>query len=236
MNNDSFEPLVKRSSVAEEISERILRLLREKHLKPGDKLPPERELATMLQVSRPSLREALRALSIMNIIEIRQGDGTYISSLEPYDLLQQLEFIFQIDETALHQLFEARIVIEVGCAGLAAANMDDETIQHIAELVQRAEDTVGDPEAFSQADSDLHMAVIAASGNPLLIRFMESITQFGMASRAITTRSDKLRNQGMDDHKAILKALKNRDPEAAQSAMLKHLDHVERELNREQKG
>ncbi|MCB0245489.1 MAG: FadR family transcriptional regulator, partial [Anaerolineae bacterium] len=74
----TFEP-VRKSAIAEEISARLLSLIQEKQLKPGDKLPPERELAATMQVSRPSLREALRALSMMNVVEIRQGDGTYVT-------------------------------------------------------------------------------------------------------------------------------------------------------------
>src|SRR5690606_3169450 len=79
-DSDSLFGTFKKSSISEDIVDNLLSLIRERELRPGDKLPPERELAAMMQVSRPSLREALRALAIMNIIEIRQGDGTYIPS------------------------------------------------------------------------------------------------------------------------------------------------------------
>ncbi|MCB0176501.1 MAG: FadR family transcriptional regulator, partial [Anaerolineae bacterium] len=96
------------------IARRLMTLLKEKQLKPGDKLPPERELAAMMQVSRPSLREGLRALSMMNVLEIRQGDGTYVTSLDPELLVEQLSLVLALDDSTLLQLFEARKILEVG--------------------------------------------------------------------------------------------------------------------------
>src|SRR5512146_521879 len=93
----TFGPFEK-DVLPKKIATRLLSLIKEKHLRPGDKLPPERELAVMMQVSRPSLREALRALSIINIIEIRQGDGTYVTSLEPELLIEPLDFVFSLDD------------------------------------------------------------------------------------------------------------------------------------------
>jgi GntR family transcriptional repressor for pyruvate dehydrogenase complex len=220
----------KRRSVAEEISSRILTLLRDKELHPGDKLPPERELAAMLQVSRPSLREALRALALMNVIEIRQGDGTYVSALEPYQLLEQMEFIFHRDNSLILQLFEARKIVEVGCVALAAQRIAPEVLSSLDEIVLRSQKSVGDADAFLQADLDLHKTVIAASQNPLLIRFMESINQLGTQSRKITGTSLAVRRRSIQDHKAIVAALKAHDPTAASAAMLDHLNNVEESL------
>ncbi len=113
-----------RSTLPEEIASRLLELIRARRLRPGDKLPAERDLAAAMQVSRPVLREALRALAIMKVVEIRQGSGTYITALEPQQLVSHLDFVFSKDTVALAQVLEARRVLEVGNARLAAARID----------------------------------------------------------------------------------------------------------------
>ena len=133
----AIEP-IKKSAISEEISSRLLLMIREKQLSPGEKLPPERELAAMLNVSRPSLREALRALAIMNVIEMRQGDGTYITSLEPELLVEHLDFVLSLDDSTFLQLFEARKIVEVGIASLAAQRITDRQIQELETLQTRS--------------------------------------------------------------------------------------------------
>jgi GntR family transcriptional repressor for pyruvate dehydrogenase complex len=229
MDSFNLDPIRKRS-IAEEISERILKLLRDRKLHPGDKLPPERELADMLGVSRPSLREALRALSLMNIIEIRHGDGTYVSSLDPDQLFDHLEFVFDLDESTLVQLFEARKVVEVGCVALAATHITSDELALLDSIVAQSAATVEDADAFLAADLALHKVVIEASNNPMLIRFMASISQLGMVSRRITGSSAAVRKQSIQDHRAIVAALKAGNPEAASQAMLEHLNNVEKSL------
>ena len=141
----TFEP-IKRSGLAEEISTRLISLIKEKLLQPGDKQPPERELAAMLNVSRPSLREALRALAILNIIEIRQGDGTYVSSLDTELLVEHLDLIFSLDDSTILQLFEVRKIFEPEIAALAAARITADQIQAM-EANRRAGFLLGATEA-----------------------------------------------------------------------------------------
>ena len=118
---------LRKDVLSERIAHSLLNLIKEKQLRPGDRLPPERELAAMMKVSRPSLREALRALQIMNIIDNRQGSGTYITSLEPERLIEHLDIIFTLNDTTYSELFEARKILEAGVAGLAARDITDET-------------------------------------------------------------------------------------------------------------
>ena len=105
---------VDRKVLSKQIAEQLLEMLRERQLRPGDRLPPERELASMMQVSRPSLREALRALTIMNVLEVRQGAGTFVTSLETELLVEHLDFVVSLDDTSLIALFEARRIVELG--------------------------------------------------------------------------------------------------------------------------
>lgn len=223
----TFSPLQKQQTVAEAISAEILDLLRQKELKPGDKLPPERELAEMLGVSRPSLREALRALSIMKVVEVRQGDGTYVSALKPEELVKHLEFVFMLDDSTMLQLFEARKIVEVGNVSLAAQRISDEELAALHDCLEKSERSVDDPEAFMQADIELHEIITRAADNPLLERFMASIGTLSRASRHKTTHMTGVTATAVEDHRQIVNALQAHDPQAASAAMLCHLEHVE---------
>jgi len=228
-NQDVFEN-ISRSSLAEEIAFKLLNLIREKKLLPGDKLPPERELATLMSVSRPSLREALRALAIMKVIEIRQGDGTYVTSLEPKQLVEHLEFVFSLDDSTFLELFEARRVVEVGLVALAAERITEEQIAELEHVLEKAVENVDNLEAFVEVDYELHELIGQVAGNAMLSRFMTSIGQISRASRMRTARLPDMRSEAVADHQKIVRALKARDPRAAQQAMLDHLDGIERRL------
>jgi GntR family transcriptional regulator, transcriptional repressor for pyruvate dehydrogenase complex len=224
-----FEPFEK-DVLPRKISARLLSLIKEKQLRPGDKLPPERELAAMMQVSRPSLREALQALSIMNIIEIRQGDGTYVTSLEPELLAEPLDFIFSLNDSTLLKLFEARKIVEVGIVALAAQRISAAEIEELETCLEKSLRATDDPKAFLKTDLELHKRIMTAAQNPLLSRFMDSISQLGLVSRSRTTEIPGLTRQSAEDHRAIVAALKAHDPEAARQAMLQHLNNVEQKL------
>lgn len=224
-----FEPFEK-DVLPRKISARLLSLIKEKQLRPGDKLPPERELAAMMQVSRPSLREALQALSLMNIIEIRQGDGTYVTSLEPELLAEPLDFIFSLNDSTLLKLFEARKIVEVGIVALAAQRISTAEIEDLETCLEKSLKATDDPKAFLEADLELHKRIMTAAQNPLLSRFMDSISQLGLVSRSRTTEIPGLTKQSAEDHRAIVAALKAHDPEAARQAMLQHLNNVEQKL------
>jgi len=224
-----FEPFEK-DVLPRKISARLLSLIKEKQLRPGDKLPPERELAAMMQVSRPSLREALQALSLMNIIEIRQGDGTYVTSLEPELLAEPLDFIFSLNDSTLLKLFEARKIVEVGIVALAAQRISAAEIEELETCLEKSLRATDDPQAFLEVDLELHKRIMTAAQNPLLSRFMDSISQLGRVSRSRTTEIPGLTKQSAEDHRAIVAALKAHNPEAARQAMLQHLNNVEQKL------
>ncbi len=223
----TFAPLPKSQTVAEQISAEILELLRQKELKAGDRLPPERELAEMLQVSRPSLREALRALSIMKVIEVRQGDGTYVSALRPEELVEHLEFVFMLDDSTLLQLFEARKIVETGNVALAAARITAGELAELRASLLAAEAVVDDPQAFMLADIELHELITRAARNPLLERFMTSIGMLSRASRGKTAQLPGVTADTIAHHRRIVAALEAHDPQAAAAAMLEHLEHIE---------
>ena len=221
---------IKRNAISEAIIARLLTMIKEGELKPGAKLPPERELVEMMQVSRPSLREALRALSVMNIIEIRQGDGTYITSLEPELLVEHLDFVFSLNDATIVELFQARKIVEVGLAAMAAEQITGEEIAKLEACLAYAIVNKDDHTAFLQADIELHQIIVDAARNPFLKRFMASIYHLGRVSRRRTVEIPGVISQVVEAHQAIVTAIKSRDPEKAREAMLQHLDNVEAKL------
>jgi GntR family transcriptional repressor for pyruvate dehydrogenase complex len=219
-----------RSTLPEEIASRLLELIRAQELRPGDKLPAERNLAAMMQVSRPVLREALRALAIMKVVEIRQGAGTYITALEPQQLVSHLDFVFSKDTVALAQVIETRRVVELGNVRLAAMRMPPDGLARLDDLLARLADSLDDADRFSTLDIEFHDVVSVAAGNFLLAQFMSIINTLGKVSRERTGASRAVREHALRDHGRIVDALRTGDPDAAATAMAAHLDHVEQAL------
>jgi GntR family transcriptional regulator, transcriptional repressor for pyruvate dehydrogenase complex len=230
MTTRSLFGAVKKSALSEDIVDRLLTLIRERELRPGDKLPPERELAMLMGVSRPSLREALRALSIMNVLEIRQGDGAYVTALEPEQLMAHLDFVFALTDATFLELFEARRVLEPGIVALAALRIGAKELEQLEACYARSVECVADRPAFAAADLELHELIAKAAGNQILERFIAGLSQLGQESRRRTVALPGIPEQSVRDHRAIIDALRRHDPAAAQQAMLEHLDNVLREL------
>lgn len=216
--------------LSEQIAGRLMSMIREKQLYPGDRLPPERDLAAAMGVSRPSLREALRALSIMGVIENRQGSGTYITSLKPELFVEHLDFIFALNDTTFLDLFEARKILEVGLAALAVQNITPAEVEALEACVTHAAACIQDAEEFLQADLELHELIITAARNNLLSLFMGSINKLNVASRRRTGERMDTRLQTLEDHRRIVAAIRSGSPQAASQAMRNHLDHVEQSL------
>ena len=220
--------VVGRSTLPEEIAARLLALIKARELRPGDKLPPERTLAAMMDVSRPVLREALRALAMMKVVDIRQGSGTYVTSLEPTQLISHLEFAFSTDSVALVQLLEARRVVEIGNVRLAAQRVRAVDIQVLESILANLEAAIDDAGSFSDLDISFHNTICTAADNFLLTQFMAIINTLAKVSRERTGALRAVREATVRDHGRILEAFRSRNADAAARAMQEHLDHVER--------
>jgi len=168
---------------------------------------------------------------MMNIVDTRQGDGTYVTSLEPDLLVEPLDFIISFDDSALHHLFEARRILEVGIASLAAERITDEQIIALQDHVHASGQAAADPEAFRGVDLAIHELIVDAAANPLLRRIMSSLSRLGRASRNRTAAMPEVRQRTVEDHRAIVAALEKRDPERAAEAMTDHLDNIESSLD-----
>lgn len=223
---------IERSSLAEDIATKLLSLIKDRKLSPGEKLPSERELAILMEVSRPSLREALRALSLMRIIEIRPGDGTYISSLEPINLLEHLNFVYSLNDYSFLELLEARKIVEVGIAKVAALKISAQQLEELDTCLENSVRNQKAPKVFIEADLRLHEIICEAADNGLLSRFMLSISTLSKASRMRTTEIEGVPARVIQDHQKIIAALRNHDVDAAQNAMQAHLTFIEDQLRK----
>lgn len=218
---------IERKLLSQEIIQRVLDEIRAGKLRSGDKLPSERDLAAQFGVSRPSVREALRVLTYMRVIEVRHGDGNYISSLAPQELAQSVEEILQLlnDVTCL-EVLEARSYIEGAIAALAAVQADEDTLADLDESLARAEACVDDPEAFLTADLELHNIIVEATQNPILISLNASIVSMGIETRKRTVYLPGVRQAALEHHKKIVEAMRRRDSEMCRKAMEEHIRDV----------
>jgi GntR family transcriptional repressor for pyruvate dehydrogenase complex len=231
MSNQPFSAIEK-SVLSEKIAAQVLSLIKDRHLKPGEKLPPERELAAMLQVSRSSLREAFRALAAVGAIDSRHGDGTYVSTNEPDLLTDQLDYIVSLNESTFNNLFEARRILDVGIIAYAARRITPEEIEQLGKCIRRMRHHYDDYAVFIMADLEFHELIVKAAHNPIFVSpYIASIRRLGRISRTTTVPVHGLAETSFNDHNAIFAALKNHDPEAAVLAMTAHLDHIEALLN-----
>jgi GntR family transcriptional regulator, transcriptional repressor for pyruvate dehydrogenase complex len=227
----SFATLEKQS-IGLQAADAIKALIVSGELRPGDTLPPERELATMLGISRPTLREAIRVLSALNVVEPRHGGGTFVTSLQPRELAQPINFLLQVDRMAFRHLLEVRQVLEVGAARLAALRITDDQLAALRDLTEQAERALGRPEPFLEFDFDIHTAIIEATGNPIYLSLYQSIADLSLEGRKRTARSAATRRAAHLGHLAIVAALSSRDGDAAAAAMHDHLDVVQQALER----
>lgn len=225
VNLDHVDP-VARSSVPEQVAGKLLDLIRTGNLKPGDQLPPERKLAHILRVSRPSLREALRALQILGVLRVRHGGGVYVSSLEPGELLAPLAKLIALDARNADTLHEARSVIEGEVAALAAARITDEELERLRAILTLQKGLADDPISFRVSDAEFHQIIIEACRNPFLARMAMSYYSCGMEYRRIASETPGVLARSLIDHEAIIKALASRSAERARTAMTQHTSSI----------
>jgi len=217
---------VERRKVTTQAIDQIRRLITSHTFAPGQKLPSERELAEMLGVSRPSLREVILALSALGVLESQHGRGTFVSSLSPDVLALPLALILEVNQDALHNLFEVRLMLEVGAAESAARQIGDAAVEALVEIRAHARRALDDIETFVDCDIAFHRAIHEASGNRLLLALMDSLTALGRQSRLITASNRGVRESALKAHQGIIVALRRRDAAAAGVAMRQHLAHV----------
>jgi GntR family transcriptional repressor for pyruvate dehydrogenase complex len=220
-----FTP-IDRTSVAEKVAKKLLDLVRSKNLKPGSQLPPERELALSMEVSRPSVREAVRGLQILGVLKVRQGGGIFVSSLEAADLLGPLQLLITLNEDNVNALYESRRLIDGGIGRMAAERITDAYLDRLKTLLIAQKHLLADPVAFRVSDLEFHRTIAEVTGNPFLVRISISLYVLGMEYRRIAAETPGVLNQSFADHHLIIAALEARDGDGAEAAMVRHMSNV----------
>ena len=215
--------------VAAQLRQRILRA----ELRPGQQLPPERQLAARIGVSRASVRAGIASLAAKGVLVTRHGAGTFVANGPPVLDSEPLAFLAALHGFTRGEMFEARRVLEVGVAGLAALRAGSEQLAAMAEEVTEMFAALDDPQRFLIHDIRFHRAVASASGNPILASLVEMVSAlFYEQRRKTATRAAELRGPA-EYHRRIYRAIREKDREEAERLMTEHLLRAEREQQQE---
>jgi GntR family transcriptional repressor for pyruvate dehydrogenase complex len=225
-HSTTFPSLVK-TTVGSQAMEAIKTMIVQGQLAAGQLLPSERELAVQLGISRPSLREAIRALTAMNILESRHGDGTFVTSLDPRLLIAPLNFVLQIDNSVILHLFEVRRILEGNAAALAAGRISKRELDELGRLMDEAYKVIDHEDEYLQIDFRIHEVVIEAGGNPILTSVCASVATLALESRRRTASIPDIRRMAHRHHGEIVAALRTGDAVKSRDAMESHLVKVE---------
>ncbi|ARD47841.1 GntR family transcriptional regulator [Sporosarcina sp. P37] len=227
---------IKPKKIYEEVADALVHLIRSGKLKPGDKLDSVQQLAQNFNVGRSAVREALTSLRAMGLIEMRQGEGTYVLEFSSDGLKFPLHSAMLMSEEDVFHLLGVRKILEAGAAHAAAVNRTDEDLVKMEEALVEMKQHAGDIVLGEKADLDFHFAVARASGNPILVSLMNHVSDLMSESMRETRRiclysktaaADRLH----EEHEAILTAIKNQSPDAAALNMQAHLQNVESVLS-----
>lgn len=217
---------IRRNKIYEEVARQIERLILTK-LQPGDKLPSERELAEMLGVSRSSIRDAIRSLELVGIVEPRQGAGTIVREISAEQLVNPLSNALVRQQQMVAELLDFRKMLEPPLAARATAHASAEEVAEMEEILARQEQKLAEGELAIGEDSEFHYAIALASGNSVVLKVIDILMDLLRATRERTLQVEGRPPKSLAGHRKILAAIKKHDAEAAKAAMRRHIEDVE---------
>jgi GntR family transcriptional repressor for pyruvate dehydrogenase complex len=207
-----------------QVVDHVRQLVANGELKPGDRLPPERELARKLQISRSSLRAGIGFLAAMGVLKSRHGAGTFVATGPPALDSSSLTVLGALHGFLPWQMFEARLVIESSVAGLAAERATQDHVAELAEEVAEMYAALDDPQEYLIHDIRFHRTIARASGNPILGALMETITASLYDARRMTVDNSSDLRESAELHREIFRAIRSRNPQQARHCMEQHLN------------
>jgi len=225
--------IVRSSRLYEQIVQQVEESIHKGTMKPGDQLPPERELAQQFGVSRTAVREAVKALHEKGLVEAYPGRGTFVTDGTSYSMRQSLDRMLKIGQPEGSAfLAEVREILEPEIAALAATRVDDEDLVSMREEIAVMDTARKDPDAFIEADLDFHLALAEAAANPLILSLIDSIVGLLREQRMGIFHVEGGPERGQYHHKRILEAIEHLDPLGARDAMKAHLRQVREDSRR----
>lgn len=218
-------------AVTDEAIEKIKAMIVSGELGPGDRLPPEKELAERLGLSRNSMREAVKALEVIRVLDVRRGDGTYVTSLEPHLLLEAISFVVDMhDDDSLLELFAVRRMLESQATGLAATHGSDEAIAALQAEIAGVDSGVSIDDLVAH-DIRFHREIVQMTGNGYLASLIDSLSSQTIRARVWRGLTEQgAVERTLSEHRAIADAIAQHDPALATSLATAHIAGVERWL------
>jgi len=221
-----FKPLRKVRRY-EQVAEQIRNLIAAGALKPGDRLPAERDLAKKLHVSRSSIRDAVRTLEVTGILEARQGHGTLVRDLSVDALVLPLRSVLTRKREMVSELLEVRRMLEPHLAARAARNAGPAEIAYLHDIIDRHEAKLRRGELAIEEDSQFHYAIARAARNSVVLRVLDVLMDLLVESRSRSLQVPGRPKRSFDGHRRILRAIEQRDAKAAEEAVRRHLQEIE---------
>ncbi|WP_379970293.1 FadR/GntR family transcriptional regulator [Ectobacillus sp. sgz5001026] len=223
---------IRPKKIYEEVSDALLAMIKDGTLKPGDQLLPVHQLAEEFQVGRSAVREALSALRAMGLIEMRQGEGTYVKIFDAASMTKTFPSALLMNKQDIINLFEVRKVLEVGVARAAALRRTDADMQEMKHWVDEMLHSQGNEVVGEKADFQFHMAIASASHNPILVELMNHVSStiaeaIGETRRLLLYGEHTTAETLAQEHQSIFESIVNGDGEKAQQRMFEHLTDVE---------
>jgi GntR family transcriptional repressor for pyruvate dehydrogenase complex len=218
---------IKSTRIYEEIVRQVKAMIAEGRLKGGDRLPPERDLAEKFVVSRTSVREALRALESLGLVEIRPGEGTFVREASIDALVEPLARLMASQREATGELFEARRLLEPSLAALAASRATPEELQEMERILEEQAREIAAGRTGLAQDAQFHAAIGAAAHNRAITRIAHAIMDLLTQSREDSLNTPGRPTRSHEDHRRVLAAVRARDADGARRAMLEHITAVE---------
>ena len=224
--NKMFSP-IKSTKVYEQVIDQIKNMIDQGILKKGDKLPSERNLVQQLEVSRASIREALRALEVVGLIECRQGEGSYIKASFQDNLFEPLSIMFMLEGSNQEEILELRKIMEVEAAGLASKRITDEQLLELKELTQKFLNC-DDEDINSEIDKNFHYKIAECSGNVLIFDILKTVStlvdHFIKDARKLIIVHAGNKEILFSQHNEIYLSIERHSSADARKAMREHLD------------
>lgn len=206
-------------------------MIKEGKLKPGEKMDSVEKLAKNFGVGRSAIREALNGLRTMGLIEMKQGEGTFVKTFDPSKFTLPVTTAFLMKQKDVKELYEVRKILEVGTASLAAINCKEEDLIPMGEALKVMENASGNENQAQQADTDFHLAIAKATHNHLLISLMGSvsdlISETIRETRKVLLYSEKQSDHLFVEHEQIFEAIKSKNPDLASKTMFNHLENTQ---------
>lgn len=231
-----FKPIDSvRASTYEKVVDRIKEMIFQGQLKPGDQLPPERDLALLLGVSRTSLREALKILAASGLVSIRHGQGVFIADRDLEGYMQQFAKRMFLTEDTVEDLFQVRKILESKAASWAAERATPDDIRELQEVVARGREanrprsSRGWP-ILAEHDARFHHVLAHAAGNQVLLRLLENLMDLLTDARAHSLSIPGRSETSVEEHARIVEKIAIHDAAAAEQSMLQHLESVEKSM------